>query len=905
MAASKEVIELLFNAEYAGKAEVRALKRDLNDLSGDLQSGISTISAYTVALGRIEAAAIATAIGLASAGAEAAGNFNAGFAEISTLVTATDEDLGAFKQSIQDYAATSTASFSDINGALYNAISAGVDYKDSIDFLRQAEQLSVAGKTDLNSAVQVLTGTLSAYGEETDQAGQYSDVLFSTVRNGVTTVPELVSSLGGITGTAAALGVSFGEISASVATLTKFGIATNEAITALKAAISNIIKPSEQAKEAADELGISLGTSALESGGFARVMEEIAIKTGGSKEEISKLFGSTEALNVVLALTSENGLASFKSNLESVTDSAGATETAFTKMADNVNLIKQTLSNSIEGTLIAIGEPILDEFKDIDTAVTSIFNTIRDNVTAQNGALVPVVDSVENLAGTVADIIRNMSSNMDEALNTADLSGFSGAFDQLSQALSGLDLATPEGLANAISGIGDAFESLTSFTVVASELLVAMFEVFSDIGGYITSLDEDTLAYAGTLGGLAIVIGTASAVLSPFIGLLLKMKNLGGIPGAIGSAAKIAKAGTAVGGLTSNLGKMGVAGAAIAGGFFAGGEAVEYLDEKTGFLTGSIEENIIAGEELTKGFERWKEETGNATATMGDYAAALEAKVKGDEEATKSGNDLSESLKIETKPLWDTLDASEKIRSVLAGLTYQYDENGRLTEQHFQAMAALSGEQNALYEVVEQSIKTGVVPAYEDLQRAGEDAGDGMTKAGEGARESVGEVEALKGASEALKSQVDSMEGMELAFDLQAEKVRADAEEISSIMDSLGETTSSTGESISSSFNIFGDLLEGLQSGDLDFTDKWKIQDQTDELIEIQKKATDAQAEISRAKAEYLRQMTAKGQSGDALISIDGTNLAPELEAFMFRILKAVQLRVSGEYADFLVGVPD
>lgn len=258
MATTKEVVELLFNSEY-NDAGTRALKRDLTNLGGSAQAGISGVAGFTVALGALELAAIAASIGLAKAGAEAAGKFGAGFNEISTLVTATDAELTTFKNSIKDYAAGSTASLEDINSAIYNAISAGVDYKDSIEFLSQAEKLSVAGKTDLNSAVQILSGTLNAYGEETDQAGKYSDILFSTVKSGVTTIPELVSSLGSVTGTAAAMGISFEEVGAATSTMTKNGIATAQSMTRVFLSQSCFeVTSSYKVCMAASELDVSL-----------------------------------------------------------------------------------------------------------------------------------------------------------------------------------------------------------------------------------------------------------------------------------------------------------------------------------------------------------------------------------------------------------------------------------------------------------------------------------------------------------------------------------------------------------------------------------------------------------------------------------------------------------------------
>ena len=54
-----------------------------------------------------------------------------------------------------------------INASIYTAISAGIDYKESIAALSEAERLSVAGKADLESTIRLLASTLNAYGAST------------------------------------------------------------------------------------------------------------------------------------------------------------------------------------------------------------------------------------------------------------------------------------------------------------------------------------------------------------------------------------------------------------------------------------------------------------------------------------------------------------------------------------------------------------------------------------------------------------------------------------------------------------------------------------------------------------------------------------------------------------------
>ena len=157
-----------------------------------------------------------------------------------------------FSDDIRAFASTSTQSIDDINKSVYAAISAGISYGDSLDFLRVAEQAAVAGAGDLESTTKVLVSALNAYGASADQAGQFSDALFTAIKLGQTTLPELASSLGLVTGQAASAGVSFDELLAIIAAVTAAGLSTSQSITGIKAALSNIIKPTKDASDVAE-----------------------------------------------------------------------------------------------------------------------------------------------------------------------------------------------------------------------------------------------------------------------------------------------------------------------------------------------------------------------------------------------------------------------------------------------------------------------------------------------------------------------------------------------------------------------------------------------------------------------------------------------------------------------------
>lgn len=862
MATSKQVVELLFSADYRGQPEMMRLKKDVSTIADQFDKSVRATAAFTTAMIGLEVAALGASIGLAKAGVEAAGKFGDSFNEISTLISATDEELTGFSRAIQSYASNSTSSIEDINGAVYNAISAGVAWGDSLDFLREAEKLSVAGKADLNSVVQTLTGSLNAYGVSTEDAGKFSDVLFATVRNGVTTIPELSASLGQVTGIAASLNVPFEDLNAVIATLTANGVGTSQAITAIKAALSNIIKPTADAAKAAEELGIGFDYSALQSKGFVGLMQEIAEKSGGNEQAVTRLFGSVEGLNAALSLTSESGAQTFIDKLSEIQNASGATDKAFEKMADNAALIKQTLQNNLELTLIAIGEPLLDEFKDIDKAITDIFRGLRSSIEDKNG-LGQVVSAVERVANTISQIISNMARNTESAFSSADLSGFVGAFDTIDKSLAGLDLTTPEGLAKTIGAIGKAFEGLTQFSVSAASVLKDLMSLFGELVNLLNGVDTDTIKVIGTIGGLAIAITAVSAVLTPFIAVLKGLKAIGGVSGAIGTATTLAATGTALGGVVAALGKLGVAGAALGGGYLAGGFLAETTDKLFGWSDAFVKASE-GGEELTAMLERFRVETGNTNATMEDYAKHLKAKREADESARFAVEDLTEAQEDFRGSISDAVSA-EDLEKLSRYADVVLDAEGNLVS--FSAGAKDAG--NALDQTSQSTTKAG--KEFNQMSQAAKDA----------------------------ESVFKTLDAFKPVFDFQIARVQADAKKVESIMESLGQTVKTAGDGLVAALGVFS----SGEYQDLDVFAQNSVLKSIDKQNQILEKSVDAQVKMSDAQADLMRQRARQMAAGGALIQIDGTRLEPQLEAFMMEILKAIQIRMAESEADFLLGI--
>ena len=283
------------------------------------------------ALGEKFALLSAPILAAATAGAKLNSDFTVGLAKVSTLVDTTVVDMGKMRSELVALSNETGVSVTELTEGTYQAISASVDASKAVDFMKVSALGAKAGFTDMSTATDALTTIINAYGMETERASDMMDRLIVTQNLGKTTVDEIGKSIGQVIPTAASAGMSIDELLASVASLTASGTQTSAAMTGMKAALSNIIKPTADAAKVAQSLGLEFTQAHLAQVGWAQFLDEVKTATGGNIETMGKLFGSTEALNTVLSLTG-NGANKFKESLDGMANSTGATNDAIGKL---------------------------------------------------------------------------------------------------------------------------------------------------------------------------------------------------------------------------------------------------------------------------------------------------------------------------------------------------------------------------------------------------------------------------------------------------------------------------------------------------------------------------------------------------------------------------------------------
>jgi len=374
----REMADINRSAERVDKSTAR-MGKTANDNLTKMARGASLVGAgwkSLIGLATGMAMSIVTAFSVQPLFA-----FKDALAEVSTLVNTATFDMRGLEQASLDQLATFGGSAAGQVKAYYQIISAGAsDAASATEMLTAANKLAIGGVTDVTTAADGLTSIVNAYGSKVEGATAVSDALFVAMRAGKTTIGELSSSLGKVAPLAAQTGVSFDELVASISALTKGGIATTEAVTGVRAILAAVAKPSKEASDMAHQLGLEFNSAALESKGFAGFIQDLVVKTGGSTDALSQLFGGVEALVPVMALSGQAGK-DFTAILEQMGVKAGSTEEAFNKMANSPGFqagrIWASLQAEVLKTSSALSGPLVTSLKFVADNMDTLASLIK------------------------------------------------------------------------------------------------------------------------------------------------------------------------------------------------------------------------------------------------------------------------------------------------------------------------------------------------------------------------------------------------------------------------------------------------------------------------------------------------------------------------------------------------
>jgi len=403
--------------------ELDALKRQADTLStrmaalgGQFQTAGRSISRVGSTMTRSVTLPI---VGAGVAAVRTASDFETSFAQIEGLVGVTGDELEALRDAAINLGPTFGKSAGEAAEAMFFITSAGLRGTDAVDALESALKASASGLGDVSTIADLTTSVMNAYGSDTMDAAQATDILTAAVREGKLAPDELAGSLGSVLPLASAMGIGFDEVGAAFAAMSRTGTDASTAGTQLRGIMSALLKPTAQAEAALADMGLSSEglREQIRDEGLLSVLETLSSEFEGNDEAAAQVFGNVRALSGVLDLMGSNADGT-REIFANMADTTGILDEAFDAVQGTSAFQMQQAMAELKGIFLELGDILLPFVKDFVEGFREIVARFKELSPEQKeqavrflaiaAAIGPVLIGVGKLITSVGAIIKGV-----------------------------------------------------------------------------------------------------------------------------------------------------------------------------------------------------------------------------------------------------------------------------------------------------------------------------------------------------------------------------------------------------------------------------------------------------------------------------------------------------------------
>jgi TP901 family phage tail tape measure protein len=352
------------------------LSNRMNAVGGAFQSAGRQISAVGSTMTRRVTLPI---VGAGVAAVKTAMDFETSFAQIEGLVGVTGDELDVLRQAAVELGPAFGKSAGEAGQALFFITSAGLRGQEAIDVLESSLKASASGLGDVATIADLATSVMNAYGSETVSASQATDILTAAVREGKLQPDELAGSMGRVLPIASAMGISFEEVGAAFASMSRTGTNASEAATQLRGIMTSLLKPSVQAEEALGEMGLSSAglREQIQDEGLLSVLETLTEAFADNETGAEAVFGNVRALSGVMDLMGSN-VEGTRQIFANMADTTGILDSAFDSVSDTGAFkFSQTMAE-LKAVLLEVGQIVGPFAQQLVESFKGVLKTFRE-----------------------------------------------------------------------------------------------------------------------------------------------------------------------------------------------------------------------------------------------------------------------------------------------------------------------------------------------------------------------------------------------------------------------------------------------------------------------------------------------------------------------------------------------
>lgn len=313
-------------------------------------------------------------------------NFEASMTKIVGLVGVARKQVETWNKEVLKMAMITGRGPEELADALYFVTSAGIRGAEAMEVLEMSAKASAAGLGETKVVADLVTSAMNAYGKENLSAAQATDILVASVREGKAEADELAGAMGMVLPIASEFGVTFDQVGAAFAGMTRTGTNARVAATQLKAILSAMASPSMQSADAMAMYGTNAETfrKTIREKGLITALLDLKDATKGHDDAMAGIFPNIRALMGVLDLLGANMQYNVQI-FEALSNAGGSLERAFAEIGGTTQQKLNVALATFKATLIGVGEvlkpfvvKVLASLNDRLKMVSSAFQTMTE-----------------------------------------------------------------------------------------------------------------------------------------------------------------------------------------------------------------------------------------------------------------------------------------------------------------------------------------------------------------------------------------------------------------------------------------------------------------------------------------------------------------------------------------------
>ena len=359
-------------------------------------------------------------VGLGTAATKVAGDFDAAMSKVEAISGSTADEMERLRDKAIEMGAKTKFSAKESADAFTYMAMAGWDAGQMIDGIGGIMSLAAADGLDLATTSDIVTDALTAFGLQASDSAHFADVLAQASSSANTNVSMLGESFKYIGPVAGSLGMSIEDVSIALGLMANSGIKGSQAGTSLRAALTNLVKPTDKMQIAMENLGIEVANSDGTMKSLREIIEILRDRFDGLTESeqastAATLFGK-EAMSGMLAIINASEADYIKLS-EAIDNATGRADSMADTMMNNLPGAIEQLMGAVESLMIKVGEalvPLIMEVTEFITKLVEKLNTLSDEeiqqvvkiagIVAAIGPVLIAIGKVISLIGTVINV---------------------------------------------------------------------------------------------------------------------------------------------------------------------------------------------------------------------------------------------------------------------------------------------------------------------------------------------------------------------------------------------------------------------------------------------------------------------------------------------------------------------